>query len=162
MVATATQRPLTPRRLGRPVRSNAYGFVVPGFRVSSLVLVLAVLPTAFACGGTSSASRPTGSPSNEAPAGRFTQCLSITNYSNAQDSTEMRAHAQALRALNLDDDLRGPADALARSYVDLADSLDNLEGSPQKPDSPTDVDSYLQASDRYNDAHGDVRLACRQ
>lgn len=74
----------------------------------------------------------------------------------------MRAEAEALRALNLDDDLRGPADALARSYDDLADSLDKLEDSPTEPDSPADVDSYLAASDRYNDAQDDVRLACRQ
>ena len=74
----------------------------------------------------------------------------------------MRAEAEALRALNLDDDLRGPADALAQSYDDLADSLDNLENNPTEPDSPADVDRYLEASDRYNDANEDVRLACRQ
>jgi hypothetical protein len=74
----------------------------------------------------------------------------------------MRAHAEALRALNLDDDLSGPADALARSYDDLADSLDNLEDNPTEPDSPTDVNSYMEASDRYNDANDDVRLACRE
>ena len=73
----------------------------------------------------------------------------------------MRAHAEALRALDLDDDLRGPADAMARSYDDLADSLDDLEANPTEPDSPTDVDSYQEASDRYNDANGDVRSACR-
>ena len=74
----------------------------------------------------------------------------------------MRAHAEALRALDLDDDLSGPADALARSYDDLADSLDNLEDTSTEPDSPTDVDSYMRASDRYNDAGDDVRLACRE
>lgn len=74
----------------------------------------------------------------------------------------MRAHAEALRALTLDDDLRGPADALARSYDDLADSLDALEDDPTAPDSPTDVDSYLAASNRYDDATSDVRSACRE
>jgi hypothetical protein len=71
----------------------------------------------------------------------------------------MRAHADALRALDLDDGLRGPADALARSYDDLADSLDD---DPAEADSPADVDSYLAASDRCNDANGDVRLACSE
>lgn len=138
-------------------------------RASTLVLVLAVLLTASACGSTSSASSPTGSsssptgsPSSEAArAGRFTQCLSIGNYRNAKDPAEMRAHAEALRALDLDDDLRGPADALARSYDDLADSLDKLEGDPTEPDNPPDLDRYEEVSDRYNDANGDVRLACR-
>ena len=141
------------------------------FRASTLVLVLvlALQLIASACDSTSTASptgsssSPTGSPTSEAaPAGRFTQCLSIGNYRNAQDPAEMRAHAEALRALNLDDDLRGPADALARSYDDLADSLDNLEDDPTKPDSPTDVDRYQEASDRYNDANRDVRLACSE
>ena len=140
------------------------------FRAATLVLVLAVLLTASACDSTSTASSPTaspssrtGSPSSEAaPAGRFTQCLSIGNYRNAQGSAEMRAHGEALRALELDDDLRGPADALARSYDDLADSLDTLEDDPTEPDSPTDVDSYMEASDRYNDANSAVRSACRE
>lgn len=74
----------------------------------------------------------------------------------------MRAHAEALRALNLDDDLRGPADALARSYDDLAASLDTLDDDPTEPDNPTDLDRYQEASDRYNDANDDVRLACRE
>lgn len=136
---------------------------MPTCRASTLAPVLAVLLTASACDSTSSASSPTGSPSGKAaPAGRFTQCLSITNYSNAQGSAEMRAHARALRTLNLDDDLRGPADALARSYDDLADSLDKLEDSPTEPDSPAGVASYLAASNRFIDAQDDVRLACRQ
>jgi hypothetical protein len=143
---------------------------MPAFRASTLVLVLAVLLTASACNTTNSvgspngsSSSPSGSPSSEAArAGRFTQCLSIRNNSNARDSAEMRAHAEALRALNLDDDLRGPADALARSYDDLADNLDHLEDDATKPDSPTDVDSYLEASDRYNDANDDVNSACRK
>jgi hypothetical protein len=136
---------------------------MPAFRASTLVLVLAVLLTASACNTTNSVGSPSGSPSSEAArAGRFTQCLSIRNNSNARDSAEMRAHAEALRALNLDDDLRGPADALARSYDDLADNLDHLEDDATKPDSPTDVDSYLEASDRYNDANDDVNSACRK
>ena len=165
MVLTATWR-----RVTLTVVSNAYGPVMLAFRASTPVLVLAVLLTVPACNSTGSASNATGAPSGPtssssseaAPAGRFTQCLSISNLSNARDPAELRAHAEALRALDLDDDLRGPADALARSYDDLADSLDDLEDDPAEPDSPTDVDSYLQASDRYNDANDDVGLACRQ
>ncbi len=137
------------------------------FRASALVLVLAVLLTVCACNSTGSASNTTGSSggptssssSEAAPAGRFTQCLSIRNLSNARDSAEMRAHAEALRALDVDDDLRGPADALARSYDDLADSL---EDDPTELDIPADVESYVAASDRYNAAYGDARLACRE
>ena len=140
------------------------------FRTSTVGLVLALQLAASACSSTTSASSiadssssPTRSASSEAvPAGEFSQCLSLRNLSNARDPAEMRAHATALRALNLDDDRRGPADALARSYDDLADSLDKLQDNPTEPDNPTDVDSYMQASDRYNDANDEVRHACHQ
>jgi hypothetical protein len=139
-------------------------------RASTVGLALAVLLAAPACDSTTSASGATGASSGPtrsasgeaAPAGRFTQCLSIRNLSNARDPAQMRAHAEALRALDLDDDRRGPADALARSYDDLADRLDELEDDPTEPDDPTDVDSYMAASDRYNTAIDDVRLACRE